>query len=218
MTVWSMPCSISAPFSSGVLSSGERRRHFGQETLELTALIPRRQPQGHVTEPGLEIRAQLLDALLGTTGHRPALDEGGAEARRVVRVEELLGLRERRRPVLVDIDVVVEGAAEPTGVSALLARHGLDPRKLPTELIGAELVAHPAVGEAGHSPERALDHGVGGAGSALPGEAGGIARDPDRTRLLHGPRLHRDALEAVELAGVSDVLLGEELAQDDDPF
>src|SRR5213593_546113 len=190
MTMWSMPCSIPAPFSSGAFSSGEGRRDFGQEPLELTALIPRRQPKGHVSEPGVEIGAKLLDALLGATGHRPAFDEGGAEVRGVVRIEELLGLRERRRPVLVDVDVVVERAAEPTGIAALLARHRPDPRELPPELIGAELVAHPAVGEARHPPERALDHGVRRAGPALPGEAGGVARDPDRTGLLHGPGLH----------------------------
>src|SRR5207249_1039530 len=93
-----------------------------------------------------------------------------------------------------------------------------DPIELAAELVRAEFVAHPAVGVAGHPPERALDHAVGRAGPALPGEPGGIARDPDRTRLLDRLRLHRHTLEAVELADVSDVLLGEELAQDDDAF
>src|SRR5439155_25088367 len=44
------------------------------------------------------------------------------------------------------------------------------------------------------------------------------ARDPDRTGLLHGFRLHCHALDAVEPGGVSDVVLAEELAQDDDAF
>src|SRR5262249_48058597 len=119
---------------------------------------------------------------------------------------------------LVRVGVVGEATADPPGIAALPARHRLDSPELPAELLGAELVTHPAVGEAGHPPERALDHGVGSAGSALPGQAGGVARDPDRARLLDGPGLDGHTLEAVELAGVSDVLFGEELAQDDDAF
>src|SRR6266571_3006944 len=208
-----MPCSIPAPFSSG-----ERRRHFVQEALELTALIPRGQPERHVAEPLVEVRAELLDALLGAAGHRPTFDEGGAEIGGVVAIQELLRLDERGLAVLVDVDVVVEGAAEASGIAALLAGHRLDPLELTAELVGAELVAHPAVRVPGDPPERALHDGLGGARPALPREPGGIARDPDRTGLLHGFRLHCHALEAVEPAGVSDVLLGEELAQDDDAF
>src|SRR2546429_820544 len=79
-----MPCSIPAPFSSG-----ERRRHFVQEALELTALIPRGQPERHVAEPRVEVRAELIDALLGAAGHRPTFDEGGAEVRSEEHTSEL---------------------------------------------------------------------------------------------------------------------------------
>src|SRR5437879_8812478 len=127
-----MPCSIPAPFSSG-----ERRRHFVQEALELTALIPRGQPERHVAEPLVEVRAELLDALLGAAGHRPAFDEGGTEIGGVVAIQELLRLDERGLAVLVAVDVVVGGAAEASGIAARLAGLRFDPIDLPAE-VGAD--------------------------------------------------------------------------------
>src|SRR5437867_13427787 len=101
-----MPCSIPAPFSSG-----ERRRHFVQEALELTALTPRGQPERHAGEPRAEVRAELLDALLGAAGHRPSFDEGGAEVGGVVAIQALLRLDERGLAIRADAYVVQEGAA-----------------------------------------------------------------------------------------------------------
>src|SRR5207247_487578 len=83
--------------------------------------------------------------LLGAAGHRPAFDEGGAELGAVVGVQEGLGLLEPCLPVLADIDVVVERAAQAGGIASLFARHRGDPAPLLAELVGSELVGHPAV-------------------------------------------------------------------------
>src|SRR5262249_40037376 len=147
-------------------------------------LVPRRQPQGDVVEPGVEVRAKLLDALPRAAGRRPALDEARAELRGVVGIEERLALLERRLAILVHVDVVVQGAAQLARVAPLLPRHGGDARPLLAELVGADLVGHPAVGVAGDAAEAALDDRRLGAGAVAPGESGGVAGDPDRTGIL----------------------------------
>ena len=96
--------------------------------------------------------------------------------------------------VLVDVDVVVERAAERGRVAPLLARHAPGcARTGRRNSVGRQLVGHPAVGVARHAAQAALDDGVGRAGAALPGEPGRVGRDPDRARLLDRARLERDA-------------------------
>src|SRR4029077_4280476 len=63
-------------------SSAERGRHFAEEALELAHLIPGSEPQRHVAHAGREVRAQLVDALLGAAGDRPLLDKLAREVRR----------------------------------------------------------------------------------------------------------------------------------------
>src|SRR5262245_64029948 len=128
MTMWSMPFSMVSP--------RECRRDLGQKALELAPLVPRREPEGDVPDAGLEIAPELLDALPRAAGDRPALDERGAEVRRVVGVEELLRLLERGLTVLGDVDVVVERAADAVGVAPLVARHHGDARPLAAKLVG----------------------------------------------------------------------------------
>src|SRR2546428_620690 len=161
----------SAPAPERLSSAASvRGDDFVQEASELPALVPRAQTQRHVAEPGGGVRAQLLRARLRVAGDRPPLDELRAEIRRVVGVEELLGLLEPGLPVLVDVDVVVERAAEGGRVAAFLLRHRADARELLGELRWAQLVGHPAVGILRDTPVRALDDGLGGARSLLPGE------------------------------------------------
>src|SRR5580765_4875849 len=176
-------------------SSAERRRHLGEEALELADLIPGSESQRHVADAGGEVRAQLVHALLGTARDRPLLDELARELRRVIRVEESLGLLETLLAVLVDVDVVVERAAELGRIAALLARHRPDAGPLLAEFVRRELVRHPAVGVARDPPERTLDDRLGSRRTALPGEAGRVRRDPDGARLLHRPRLERHVVE-----------------------
>src|SRR5262249_39037688 len=134
----SRSCSIGMSFPSRSRSRArrERRCDLVQEARELSLLIPRGEAKGHVADAGLEVAPELRTALRGTAGHRPALDEVGLEVRRVVAVEERLALVEGGLPVLVDVDVVVERAAESGGVASLLARHGRDPGPLLAELVG----------------------------------------------------------------------------------
>src|SRR6266446_2928501 len=46
-------------------SSAERRRYLAEEALELAHLVPGAEAQRHVADAGIEIRAELLGALLG---------------------------------------------------------------------------------------------------------------------------------------------------------
>src|SRR5262249_43543269 len=119
---------------------------------------------------------------------------------------------------LVDVDVMVERAAERGGIAPRLPRHPPDPGPLLAELPRAHLVGHPAVGQARHAAEARLDHRVGGAGAPLPGEAGGVAGDPDGTGLLDRARLDPDAVELVEAALIGGLLAPEQEAQDRDAF
>src|SRR6266403_114396 len=196
----------------------ERRRDLAEEALELADLIPRAEAQRHVADPGVEVRPQLLDALLGAAGDGPLLHELAREVRRVVLVEESLRLLEPLLAVLGDVDVVIEGAAELRRIAAFLARHRADAAPLAAELVRRELVRHPAVGVARDAPERALDDRLGGRGATLPGETGRVRGDPYRARLLRRPRLERDVVERVEPALVRNVLAAEERAQDRDPL
>src|SRR2546428_854760 len=184
----------------------ERRRYLGQEALELALLTPGGEAQRHVTDARVEVRAQPLGARLRPARHGPLLDELRRELGGVVGVEELLRLLERLSAILVDVDVVIERAAELRGVAALLAGHRRDAAPLPAELVGGELVRHPAVGVAGDPAERALDDRVGGGGAAAPREARRIGRDPDGARLLDRSRLERHALEPGEGGLVRDGL------------
>src|SRR5713101_3254051 len=159
-----------------------------------------------MTHAGGEVRAQLLGALLGPARDGPLLDELARELRRVVGVQERLRLLESLLPVLVDVDVVVERSAELRRVAALLARHRRDAAPLLPKLVRRELVRHPAVGVARDAAERPLDHRRGGGGAAFPRETRRVGRDPDGTRLLHGPWLERHTIEGVEPSLVRDVL------------
>src|SRR5882724_12191010 len=199
-------------------SSAERRRYLAEEALELAHLVPGAEAQRHVADAGIEIRAELLGALLGAARDGPLLDELAGELRRVVRVQEGLGLFEPLLPIFGDVDVVIERAAELRRVAAFLARHRADAAPLSPELVRRELVRHPAVGMARDAPERALDDRLRGRRAPLPGEAGGVGGDPDRARLLHGPRLERHVVERIEPALVRDVLAAEEPAQHGDPL
>src|SRR5688572_4336034 len=99
----------------------ERRRHLVQQPRELPALVPGGEPERHVAHPGVEVGGELGGALLRGTRDGPALHEGRAELRAVVRVQERLGLLEPGLAILADVDVVVERAAHLRGVAALLA-------------------------------------------------------------------------------------------------
>src|SRR5689334_7178983 len=165
-------------------SSAERRRHLAEEALELADLVPRAEAQRHVADAGVEVGAELLHALLGGARDGPLLHELAREVRRVVLVEERLRLLEPLLAVLGDVDVVIERAAELRGVAPLLTGHGRDAAPLLPEFVRRELVRHPAVGVARDPPKGTFHDRVGRGGAALPGEAGRIGRDPDRTRLL----------------------------------
>src|SRR5262245_40727757 len=128
MTMWSMPISMVSPRKC--------RRDLVQKALELAPLVPRREPEGDVPDAGLEVGPELLDALARAAGDRPALDERGAEVRRVVSIEELLRLLQRGLTVLVEGDVVVKGAADAVGVAPFVARHHGDARPLAAKLVG----------------------------------------------------------------------------------
>src|SRR5262249_18169995 len=65
-----------------------------------------------------------------------------------------------------------------------------------------------------YPPQAALHRRIGRARASLPGEAGGIARDPDGARILNGMGLDGHALETVERSRVRDLVLVEELAKD----
>src|SRR5437667_393956 len=123
-------------------------------------------------EPGVGVRAQLGRARLRIAGDRPLLHELRGEVGRVVGVEELLGLLEARLTILVDVEVVVERAAERGRIAAFLLRHRADAAELLGELGRAQLVGHPAVRVLRHAPEPALDDGRGGARALLPRETG----------------------------------------------
>src|SRR4029450_12813958 len=56
-------------------SCAKHRRHLVEEALELAELIPGAEAQRHVPDAGVEVRAQLLGALLGTARYGPLLDE-----------------------------------------------------------------------------------------------------------------------------------------------
>src|SRR5262245_14589992 len=207
MTMWSMPVSMVSPRKC--------RRDLVQKALKLAPLVPRREPEGDVPHAGLEVGPELLGTLPRAAGDRPALDERGAEVRRVVGVEELLRLLERGLPILVDVDVVIQRAADAVGVTPLVARHHGDARPLAAKLVGRELVGHPAVGVPGHAPVGALDGGVAGTAAALPREAGRVAGDPDGVRLLDGTGLERDRLERVIASVEGHPCLLEQLAEND---
>src|SRR5262249_9705756 len=119
---------------------------------------------------------------------------------------------------LADVDVVVERAADLRRIAAFLARHPGDARELRAELLGRQLVGHPAVGESRHATEASLDDRIGGAGAALPGETRRVRRDPDRDGILHRARLDREALERVEPAVMRDLRLVKQAPQHDDAF
>src|SRR5262244_4150201 len=178
-------------------SRAERRRHLAKEALELPDLVPRAEAERHVADAGVEVRGELLDALLGTARDRPLLHELAREVRGVVLVEERFRLLEPLLAVLGDVDVVVERAAELRRIASLLARHRRDAAPLLPELVGCELVRHPAVGVACDAPERALDDRVRRRCATLPGETGRVRRDPDRARLLHRSRLQGDVVERI---------------------
>src|SRR5262249_6488210 len=160
--------------------------HLAQETGELPSLIPRRESERHVAHTGVEAGAEVCDALLGAARYRPSLHEPRAELRRVVRVEERLALFDTRLAILVDVDVAAGRAAHAGGVAPFVARHRGDTRLLTVKLVWRQLVGHPAIGQARHATIAPFDDRVGGARASLPGEAGGIARDPHRTRILDG--------------------------------
>src|SRR5881296_1455560 len=126
-------------------SCAERRRHLAEEALELAHLVPGAEAQRHVAHAGVEVRGELLGALPGAARDGPLLDELARELRCVVRVQEGPGLLEPLLPILGDVDVVIERAAELRGVAAFLARHRADTAPLLPELVRRELVRHPAV-------------------------------------------------------------------------
>src|SRR5919198_3925714 len=113
------PSASSAPRGDALAAEG--RRDFLEEPLELTPLVPGGQAQADVPQASVQIGAEARDAFLGATGYRPALDEGRTEIGRVVRVQELLGLVQRSLAVLVDVDVVIEGTAQPRRIATLVA-------------------------------------------------------------------------------------------------
>src|SRR4029453_14497054 len=167
------------------------------------ACAHRPRAEGTGADPRREVGAQLLGTLLGAAGHGPLLHELRRELRRVVGVREGFGLGQRGLAVLVDVDVVVERAAQRRWIATLLAGHALDDPELPPELLRRELVGHPAVGVARHAAQAALDSRAGGAGAALPRQRGRVGRDPDRTRLLDRSRQEAGLVELIEATGVA---------------
>src|SRR5436853_4650024 len=121
-----------------------------------------------------------MDAFIRSSRRCEAFDEGGAEIRRIVLIEKCLALGESRLTISLDIDVVVERVAEPSGIAPFLARHFKDPAPLPLELRRRDFIGHPAVGVACDAPEAPLDDFVCGTSAVFPGKAGGVAGNPDR--------------------------------------
>ena len=146
----------------------------------------------------------------GVAGHRPRLDHGRAEDGTVVLVEEALGLLEGGLPVGVDVDVVVEHVRESRRVAAVLREEAADLRPVGREHAREQLHRHPAVRLLGHPPERAV-HDLG-----LEADGPGVRGDPDRTGLLHRPRLDRHVRDRVEAAREGDVVLAPQPAADVD--
>src|SRR5262245_59139170 len=99
---------------------GEMRQHLLDAALELGFLLPGAESQEDVGRPGLDERLELLDTLPGcATGH-PALDQIARELHgRVVVLQELLRLLNGRFAVVVDIDVIVQGAGEVVEAAAV---------------------------------------------------------------------------------------------------
>src|SRR4029453_1561680 len=100
---------------SALTAARESGRHLREEALELPALIPGRETQRDVPEARVRVGAQLGHALGGWPRDRPPLDEARRELARIVGGEEGLALGEGGGAILVDVDVVVERAAEPDG-------------------------------------------------------------------------------------------------------
>src|SRR5262245_17946774 len=117
---------IALPTARAASAASVRRHHLVQEPPQLAALVPRGQAQRHVTESRVGIRAQLGRARLRAAGDRPLLDELRGEVGRVVCLEKLLRLLEPGLAVLVDVDVVIERAADRLRIAAFLFGHRTD--------------------------------------------------------------------------------------------
>src|SRR5262245_42912019 len=189
---------------------------FVKKPLQLSSLIPRGHAQGDVIQAGFEIGFKLLDALLRTARSGKTLDELHAEVGRVILVEERLALVQRRLTVFIDVDVMIQRAADLSRISAFFLGHSENACPLRLELRRCDFVSHPTIGEASDAAQSAFDGRTRGAGTIFPGEPGGITGDPDRHGILHRTRLNRDVFEFIKAALVRSFFLVEQFAQDSD--
>src|SRR5262249_4770369 len=208
---------IALPTARAASAASVRRHHLVEESPQLAALVPRGQAQRHVPEAGPRVVTELRRAGLGIARDRPLLDELRGEVGRVVCVEKLLRLLEPGLTVLVDVDVVIERAADRLRIAAFLLGHRADATELLGELRWAQLVRHPAIRELRDAPEPALDDLRSGARPLFPREPRRIRGDPDGHRLLPGLGLAGDGVELVEGAQMRRLGLAEERFEDDDP-
>src|SRR5215468_407747 len=192
--------------------------NFFEKPLQLSSLIPRGHAQGDVIQAGFEIGFKLLDALLWAARSGKTLHELNTEVGRVILVEERLALVQRRLTVLIDVDVMIQRAADLSRIAAFFLGHGENACPLRLELRRCDFVSHPAIGEARDAAQSPFDGRTRGTGAVFPGQPSGITGDPDRDRVLHGTRLNRDAFELIKAAFVRCFFLVEEFAQDGDSF
>ena len=92
--------------------TGSRWRHFVQKPLELSRLVPRRHTQRDVLDPGIEVAAELIHALLRTARRGKSLDEFHTEIGSIVFVEKRFAFVQCRIAIGIDVDVMVERAAD----------------------------------------------------------------------------------------------------------
>src|SRR5205807_2234162 len=178
--------------------------------LELPELVPAGDAQRDLVEAQLLVGPQVAHALVGRAGRDPALDELRVVVQRVVDVEEALGLVERGRAVLVDVDVVVQVGLDAGRVAAGRAGPTADVLDAPAQVLHIAQRGLPAVGVIDDPLVGALDQLL---------AAAGVVGDPDRrARLRSRPWFGGEAPATQVLTLDRDVVFGPQLLDERDPL
>ncbi len=179
-------------------------KHLPHQAVKLLTLVPRGDSQGDLIKPQRLIDLDVFHHLLHRAGRHPAFNEVPRIVRRVVEIEELFGLLDRRIPVIVQIDIVIEVTLDASRIPPQLRRLFIDVLQSPGEIISLPLRGLPAI--------RVLDHAAMGLAHQVPVGSWCVIRDPDRrSRTGGGLWLNRHVLERVLLASEADIVLGPEL-------
>jgi len=125
---------------------------------------------------------------------------------------------QRRVAVGADVEVGVEDVPGGIGIPSCLPCHA--PNGFP--LLGKhgrrDLVRHPSVGQARHPPERSVHKPRIHRLPDFIGHRRRVVGNPNRHRLLHGAGLDRHAVHLIVPSLMRHALLGEQPANENDPF